>query len=223
MLMRMLKPLEALCNHRQEDDGEDQIPVMKMELLTRNMKHSSIHTWILNTWLKAAFVPPTTHDPPDREFVPHTLAVHVRQLLKSMWNGNQCDERSRPNKENAGSIKASVKLTKLSDLYQDDRGARWWTDLEEILSLRIKRFDFLHFKNRKQRFPGGLADWTMWALRLQVAFQQPVTLNDWPKLQPYEGPHHWRMGLGSRHIHKQEWSLDSLSSCWLITSHLLFG
>ena len=84
MLMRMLKPLEALCDYRQEDDGEDQIPMMKMELLTQNMKHSSIHTWLLNTWLKAAFVPPTTQDPSDREFVPHTLAVHVRQLLKSM-------------------------------------------------------------------------------------------------------------------------------------------
>lgn len=51
-------------------------------------------------------------------------------------------------------MKASVKLTKLSDLYQDDRGARRGTALEEIPSLRIKGFGYLHLKNRKQDFPG---------------------------------------------------------------------
>lgn len=51
-------------------------------------------------------------------------------------------------------MKASVTLTELSDLYQDDRGARWGAALGETPSLRIEGFGYLHLKNRRQDFPG---------------------------------------------------------------------
>lgn len=130
----------------------------KMELLTRNETHPSIQTLTVNPWQMAASVPPMTYDVYDRKLVPPLYSSGPCKTTFEMEISRMTDQG--PDKENAGTIKASVRLTKLLELYQDNRGTTWITALEENPSLRVKGFGHLHLKNMKQDSPGGMVDWT---------------------------------------------------------------
>ena len=122
-----------------------------------------------------ASVPPMTYDPYDRELVP---LLHFSCPYKTTFEIEISRMKDQgPDKENSGAVEASVKLTELLDLYQEDRGAKWVTALEEIPSLIIKGLSYLQLKNTKQDALGQLIDWTMQALNLQVALRQPIALN----------------------------------------------
>lgn len=146
-----------------------------MELLARNATHPSIQTLTVNPGLTAASVPPVTYDACDRKLVPPLYSSGPCKTTFEMEISRMTDQD--PDKENAGTIKASVRLTKLLELYQDKRGSTWITALEENPSLRVKGFGHLHLKNMKQDSPGGMVDWTIQTCNLQEAFHQPVTLN----------------------------------------------
>ncbi|XP_023557147.1 protein virilizer homolog [Octodon degus] len=122
-----------------------------------------------------ASVPPMTYDPYDRELVPLLYFSCPYKTTFEIEISRMKDQG--PDKENSGAIEASVKLTELLDLYQEDRGAKWVTALEEIPSLIIKGLSYLQLTNTKQDALGQLVDWTMQALNLQVAFRQPIALN----------------------------------------------
>lgn len=122
-----------------------------------------------------ASVPPMTYDPYDRELAPLLYFSCPYKTTFEIEISRMKDQG--PDKENSGAVEASVKLTELLDLYQEDRGAKWVTALEEIPSLIIKGLSYLQLKNTEQDSLGQLVDWTMQALNLQVAFRQPIALN----------------------------------------------
>ncbi|XP_056679290.1 protein virilizer homolog isoform X2 [Monodelphis domestica] len=122
-----------------------------------------------------ASVPPMTYDPYDRELV--SLAYFSCPYKTTFEIEVNRMKEQGPDKENSGAVEASVKLLELLELYQEDRGAKWVTALEEVPSLIVKGLSYLQFKNTQQDYIGQLVDWTMQALNLQVALRQPIALN----------------------------------------------
>ncbi|XP_028918493.1 protein virilizer homolog isoform X2 [Ornithorhynchus anatinus] len=122
-----------------------------------------------------ASVPPMTYDPYDRELVPLLYFSCPYKTTFEIEVNRMRDQG--PDKENSGAVEASVKLTELLELYQEDRGAKWVTALEEIPSLIVKGLSYLQLKDANQDHLGQLVDWTMQALNLQVALRQPIALN----------------------------------------------
>ncbi|XP_044524366.1 protein virilizer homolog [Gracilinanus agilis] len=122
-----------------------------------------------------ASVPPMTYDPYDRELV--SLAYFSCPYKTTFEIEVNRMKDQGPDKENSGAVEASVKLMELLELYQEDRGAKWVTALEEVPSLIVKGLSYLQFKNTQQDYIGQLVDWTMQALNLQVALRQPIALN----------------------------------------------
>ncbi|XP_068942727.1 protein virilizer homolog isoform X4 [Petaurus breviceps papuanus] len=122
-----------------------------------------------------ASVPPMTYDPYDRELVPLAYFSCPYKTTFEIEVSRMKDQG--PDKENSGAVEASIKLIELLELYQEDRGAKWVTALEEVPSLIVKGLSYLQFKNTQQDYIGQLIDWTMQALNLQVALRQPIALN----------------------------------------------
>uniref|UniRef100_A0A7M4E1V2 Vir like m6A methyltransferase associated n=1 Tax=Crocodylus porosus TaxID=8502 RepID=A0A7M4E1V2_CROPO len=122
-----------------------------------------------------ASVPPVTYEPYERELGP---LLYFSCPYKTVFETEVGKIRDQdPEKENSGAVEASVKLIELLDLYQEDRGAKWVTALEEIPSLIVKGLSYLQVKDTKQDYVTQLVDWTMQALNLQVALRQPIALN----------------------------------------------
>ncbi|XP_074125419.1 protein virilizer homolog isoform X7 [Sminthopsis crassicaudata] len=122
-----------------------------------------------------ASVPPMTYDPYDRELVPLAYFSCPYKTTFEIEVSRMKDQG--PDKENSGAVEASVKLVELLELYQEDRGPKWVTALEEVPGLIVKGLSYLQFKNAQQDYIGQLVDWTMQALNLQVALRQPIALN----------------------------------------------
>uniref|UniRef100_A0A674HZ11 Vir like m6A methyltransferase associated n=1 Tax=Terrapene triunguis TaxID=2587831 RepID=A0A674HZ11_9SAUR len=122
-----------------------------------------------------ASVPPVTYEPYERELGPLLYFNCPYKTIFEVEVGKIKDQD--PDKENSGAVEASVKLTELLELYQEERGAKWVTALEEIPNLITKGLSYLQVKNTKQDYITQLVDWTMQALNLQVALRQPIALN----------------------------------------------
>ncbi|XP_067392778.1 protein virilizer homolog isoform X3 [Emydura macquarii macquarii] len=122
-----------------------------------------------------ASVPPVTYEPYERELGPLLYFSCPYKTTFEVEVGKIKDQD--PDKENSGAVDASAKITELLELYQEERGAKWVTALEEIPSLIIKRLSYLQVKDIKQDYITQLVDWTMQALNLQVALRQPIALN----------------------------------------------
>uniref|UniRef100_A0A8C3FE40 Vir like m6A methyltransferase associated n=1 Tax=Chrysemys picta bellii TaxID=8478 RepID=A0A8C3FE40_CHRPI len=122
-----------------------------------------------------ASVPPVTYEPYERELGPLLYFNCPYKTIFEVEVGKIKDQD--PDKENSGAVEASVKLTELLELYQEERGAKWVTALEEIPNLITKGLSYLQVKNTKQDDITQLVDWTMQALNLQVALRQPIALN----------------------------------------------
>ncbi|XP_074843031.1 protein virilizer homolog isoform X3 [Carettochelys insculpta] len=122
-----------------------------------------------------ASVPPVTYEPYERELGP---LLYFSCPYKTTFEVEVAKIRDQdPDKENSGAVEASVKLMELLELYQEERGAKWVTALEEIPNLIIKGLSYLQVKDTKQDYITQLVDWTMQALNLQVALRQPIALN----------------------------------------------
>ncbi|XP_025055201.1 protein virilizer homolog isoform X4 [Alligator sinensis] len=122
-----------------------------------------------------ASVPPVTYEPYERELGPLLYFSCPYKTVFETEVGKIRDQDAE--KENSGAVEASVKLTELLDLYQEERGAKWVTALEEIPGLIVKGLSYLQVKDTKQDYVTQLVDWTMQALNLQVALRQPIALN----------------------------------------------
>uniref|UniRef100_A0A8C9EIY2 Vir like m6A methyltransferase associated n=1 Tax=Pavo cristatus TaxID=9049 RepID=A0A8C9EIY2_PAVCR len=122
-----------------------------------------------------ASVPPVTYEPFERELGP---LLYFNCPYKTVFENEVAKIKDLdPEKENSGAVEASVKLTELLELYQEERGAKWVTALEEIPSLIVKGLSYLQVKDTKQDYITQLVDWTLQALSLQVALKQPIALN----------------------------------------------
>lgn len=122
-----------------------------------------------------ARVPPVTYDPFDRELGP-LLYFGCPYKTNYEMEGAKMKEQD-PDKENSGAVESSAKLTELLELYQEERGAKWVTALEEIPGLIVKGLSYLQIKDTNQDYISQLVDWTMQSLNLQVALRQPIALN----------------------------------------------
>uniref|UniRef100_A0A8C4VQM2 Vir like m6A methyltransferase associated n=1 Tax=Gopherus evgoodei TaxID=1825980 RepID=A0A8C4VQM2_9SAUR len=122
-----------------------------------------------------ASVPPVTYEPYERELGPLLYFNCPYKTIFEVEVGKIKDQD--PDKENSGAVEASVKLIELLELYQEERGAKWVTALEEIPNLITKGLSYLQVKNTTQDYITQLVDWTMQALNLQVALRQPIALN----------------------------------------------
>ncbi|XP_063780186.1 protein virilizer homolog isoform X2 [Pseudophryne corroboree] len=122
-----------------------------------------------------ASVPTMTYDPYDRDLGP--LMYFSCPYRTSFENeiGKLRDQDL--DKESSGASEVSVKLLELLDLYQEDRGAKWVTALEEVPSLIVKGLSFLQLKEPGRDHLSQLVDWALQALDLQLALQQPIALN----------------------------------------------
>uniref|UniRef100_A0A8C0IWG4 Vir like m6A methyltransferase associated n=1 Tax=Chelonoidis abingdonii TaxID=106734 RepID=A0A8C0IWG4_CHEAB len=122
-----------------------------------------------------ASVPSVTYEPYERELGPLLYFNCPYKTIFEVEVGKIKDQD--PDKENSGTVEASVKLIELLELYQEERGAKWVTALEEIPNLITKGLSYLQVKNTTQDYITQLVDWTMQALNLQVALRQPIALN----------------------------------------------
>lgn len=120
-------------------------------------------------------MPPVTYEPYERELGPLLYFSCPYKTVFETEVGKIRDQDAE--KENSGAVEASVKLTELLDLYQEERGAKWVTALEEIPGLIVKGLSYLQVKDTKQDYVTQLVDWTLQALNLQVALRQPIALN----------------------------------------------
>lgn len=122
-----------------------------------------------------ARVPPVTYDPFDRELGP---LLYFSCPYKTTFETEVAKLKDQDlDKENTGAAETSVKLTELLELYQEERGAKWVTALEEIPSLMVKGLSYLQIKDPKQDYASQLVDWTMQSLNMQIALRQPIALN----------------------------------------------
>ncbi|XP_064247813.1 protein virilizer homolog isoform X2 [Passer domesticus] len=122
-----------------------------------------------------ASVPPVTYEPFEKELGP---LLYFSCPYKTVFENEVAKIKDQdPEKENSGAVEGSVKLTELLELYQEERGAKWVTALEEIPSLIVKELSYLLVKDTKQDYITQLVDWTLQALNLQVALKQPIALN----------------------------------------------
>ncbi|KAF4798034.1 Protein virilizer like protein [Turdus rufiventris] len=122
-----------------------------------------------------ASVPPVTYEPFEKELGP---LLYFNCPYKTVFENEVAKIKDQDSeKESSGAVEGSVKLTELLELYQEERGAKWVTALEEIPSLIVKELSYLLVKNTKQDYITQLVDWTLQALNLQVALKQPIALN----------------------------------------------
>ncbi|XP_072267002.1 protein virilizer homolog isoform X1 [Pyxicephalus adspersus] len=122
-----------------------------------------------------ASVPTMTYDPYDRDLGP---LLYFNCPYRTAFENEVNKLRDQDlDKETSGANETSVKLLELLDLYQDDRGAKWVTALEEVPSLIVKGLSFLQIKEPGRDHLSHLVDWAMQALDLQLALQQPIALN----------------------------------------------
>ncbi|XP_053552484.1 protein virilizer homolog, partial [Bombina bombina] len=122
-----------------------------------------------------ATVPTMAYDPFDRDLGP---LMYFSCPYKTAYENEISKLKDQDlDKETSGSTEASLKLTELLDLYQDDRGAKWVTALEEVPSLIVKGLSFLQIKEPGRDHLSHLVDWAALALDLQLALQQPIALN----------------------------------------------
>ncbi|KAM3928591.1 protein virilizer homolog isoform 1-T1 [Leptodactylus fuscus] len=122
-----------------------------------------------------ASVPTMTYDPYDRDLGPLLYFSCPYRTAFENEIGRLRDQDL--DKDTTGASEVSVKLLELLDLYQDDRGAKWVTALEEVPSLIVKGLSFLELKEPSRDHLSQLVDWAMQALDLQLALQQPIALN----------------------------------------------
>uniref|UniRef100_A0A8C6X929 Vir like m6A methyltransferase associated n=1 Tax=Naja naja TaxID=35670 RepID=A0A8C6X929_NAJNA len=159
-----------------EDDGYEQISSDEdgiADLERETFKYPSFD--IEYTAEDLARVPPVTYDPFDRELGP---LLYFSCPYKTTFEVEVAKMRDQDlEKENSGAVESSVKLTELLELYQEERGAKWVTALEEIPSLVVKGLSYLQLKDTSQDYLSQLVDWTMQSLNLQVALRQPIALN----------------------------------------------
>uniref|UniRef100_A0A670YI91 Vir like m6A methyltransferase associated n=1 Tax=Pseudonaja textilis TaxID=8673 RepID=A0A670YI91_PSETE len=158
------------------DDGYEQISSDEdgiADLERETFKYPSFD--IEYTAEDLARVPPVTYDPFDRELGP---LLYFSCPYKTTFEVEVAKMRDQDlEKENSGAIESSVKLTEVLELYQEERGAKWVTALEEIPSLVVKGLSYLQLKDTSQDYLSQLIDWTMQSLNLQVALRQPIALN----------------------------------------------
>uniref|UniRef100_A0A8C6X959 Vir like m6A methyltransferase associated n=1 Tax=Naja naja TaxID=35670 RepID=A0A8C6X959_NAJNA len=158
------------------DDGYEQISSDEdgiADLERETFKYPSFD--IEYTAEDLARVPPVTYDPFDRELGP---LLYFSCPYKTTFEVEVAKMRDQDlEKENSGAVESSVKLTELLELYQEERGAKWVTALEEIPSLVVKGLSYLQLKDTSQDYLSQLVDWTMQSLNLQVALRQPIALN----------------------------------------------
>nr|XP_034982331.1 protein virilizer homolog isoform X3 [Zootoca vivipara] len=158
------------------DDGYEQISSDEdgiADLERETFKYPSFD--IEYTAEDLARVPPVTYDPFDRELGP---LLYFSCPYKTTFETEVAKMKDQdPDKENSGAVETSTKLTELLELYQEERGAKWVTALEEIPSLIVKGLSYLQLKDPKQDYISQLVDWTMQSLNLQVALRQPIALN----------------------------------------------
>ncbi|XP_056378477.1 protein virilizer homolog isoform X2 [Hyla sarda] len=122
-----------------------------------------------------ASVPTMNYDPYDRDLGP---LLYFSCPYRTAFENEIIKLRDQDlDKDISGSSELSVKLLELLDLYQDDRGAKWVTALEEVPSLIVKGLSFLELKEPSRDHLSQLVDWAMQALDLQLALQQPIALN----------------------------------------------
>ncbi|KAM8967455.1 protein virilizer homolog isoform 2-T2 [Pelodytes ibericus] len=122
-----------------------------------------------------ASVPTMAYDPYDRDLGP---LLYFSCPYRTAFENELYKLRDQDlEKESSGAVEVSVKLIELLDLYQDDRGAKWVTALEEVPSLIVKGLSFLQLKEPGRDHLSQLVDWAMQALDLQLALQQPIALN----------------------------------------------
>ncbi|KAG8558081.1 hypothetical protein GDO81_016849 [Engystomops pustulosus] len=122
-----------------------------------------------------ASVPTMTYDPYDRDLGP---LLYFSCPYRTAFENEMSKLRDQDlDKDTSGASELSVKLLELLDLYQDDRGARWVTALEEVPSLIVKGLSFLELKQPSRDHLSQLVDWAMQSLDLQLALQQPIALN----------------------------------------------
>ncbi|XP_075682023.1 protein virilizer homolog isoform X2 [Rhinoderma darwinii] len=122
-----------------------------------------------------ASVPTMTYDPYDRDLGPLLYFSCPYRTAFENEIGKLRDQDL--DKDSSGASEVSVKLLELLDLYQDDRGAKWVTALEEVPCLIVKGLSFLELKEPSRDHLSQLVDWAMQALDLQLALQQPIALN----------------------------------------------
>ncbi|XP_069587813.1 protein virilizer homolog [Ranitomeya imitator] len=122
-----------------------------------------------------ASVPTMTYDPYDRDLGPLLYFSCPYRTAFENEIGKLRDQDL--DKDTSGASEVSVKLLELLDLYQDDRGAKWVTALEEVPSLIVKGLSFLQLKDPSRDHLSQIVDWAMQALDLQLALQQPIALN----------------------------------------------
>nr|KAG8543391.1 hypothetical protein GDO81_024784 [Engystomops pustulosus] len=122
-----------------------------------------------------ASVPTMTYDPYDRDLGP---LLYFSCPYRTAFENEMSKLRDQDlDKDTSGASELSVKLLELLDLYQDDRGAKWVTALEEVPSLIVKGLSFLELKQPSRDHLSQLVDWAMQSLDLQLALQQPIALN----------------------------------------------
>ncbi|CAH2285583.1 Hypothetical predicted protein [Pelobates cultripes] len=122
-----------------------------------------------------ASVPTMAYDPYDRDLGP--LLYFSCPYRTAFENELYRLQEQDLEKESPEVAETSVKLTQLLELYQDDRGAKWVTALEEVPSLIVKGLSYLQLKEPGRDHLSQLVDWAMQALDLQLALQQPIALN----------------------------------------------
>lgn len=122
-----------------------------------------------------ATVPTMTYDPYDRDLGP---LLYFNCPYRTAFENEVAKLRDQDlDKDTSGANETSLKLLELLDLYQDDRGAKWVTALEEVPCLIVKGLSFLQLKEPGRDHLSQLVDWAMQALDLQLALQQPIALN----------------------------------------------
>ncbi|XP_075069911.1 protein virilizer homolog isoform X2 [Mixophyes fleayi] len=122
-----------------------------------------------------ASVPTMTYDPYDRDLGP---LLYFSCPYRTSYENEVFKLRDQDlDKDNSGASELSIKLLELLDLYQDDRGAKWVTALEEVPSLIVKGLSFLQLKEPGRDHLGQLVDWAVQALDLELALQQAIALN----------------------------------------------
>ncbi|KAE8599252.1 hypothetical protein XENTR_v10017120 [Xenopus tropicalis] len=122
-----------------------------------------------------ASVPTMAYDPYDRDLGP---LLYFSCPYRTAFENEICRLQELDlDKENSGENETSLKLTELLELYQDDRGSKWVTALEEVPGLIVKGLSFGMLKEPGRDHLSQLVDWAMQALDLQLALQQPIALN----------------------------------------------
>ncbi|XP_069076585.1 protein virilizer homolog isoform X1 [Pleurodeles waltl] len=157
------------------DDGYEQISSDEDGIADLERESFKFPTFDIDYTVEdLASVPAMSYDPYDRELGP---MLYFNCPYKTAFENEMCRLRDDPDKENSVATELSVKLTELLELYQDDRGAKWVTALEEVPGLIVKGLSYLLLKEPNKDYLNQLVDWTIQALSLQVALGQPIALN----------------------------------------------